>query len=250
MMLSLYVEHRSIIHSLHPVAKLLGLLCVFVAAFLAVKPVMLLPLFLGMLAVGARAGALPVLWRLRLLFVVMVVVTVTTWSFFWAQPLNFSPAGLTYGVSMGLRLATFLGCGIVFLSTTKVEELAAGLAALRVPYYFGFTLTLAVRLVPVFFSAALAVHEAQRCRGLDFSRGSLGTRIRQYAQLVVPVFLGALRRADRMAMALEVRGFNSGRSRTAYPRPPFSRRDALALAMAAGVAVVYVLVWSAGQPSA
>jgi len=248
-MLSLYVERRSMVHGLHPVAKLLGLLCVFVAAFLADKPAMLLPLFLGAFTVGATAGALPALWRLRLLFVVIVVVTVSTWSFFWVEPLRFSSAGLAYGVSMGLRLATFFGCGIVFLATTKVEELAAGLAALRVPYHFGFTLTLAVRLVPVFFSAALAVHEAQRCRGRDFSRGSPGTRIRQYAALVVPVFLGALRRADRMAMALEVRGFNSGRSRTAYPRPPFGPRDALALGMAAGVAVVYVLLWSAGRPS-
>jgi hypothetical protein len=41
----------------------------------------------------------------------------------------------------------------------------------------------------------------------------------------------------------------SGRLRTAYPSPPFGPRDALALGMAAGVAVVYVLLWSAGRPS-
>ena len=134
-------------------------------------------------------------------------------------------------------------------SVPTAEELAAGLASLRVPYYFGFSLTLAVRLVPVCFSAALTVHEAQRCRGRDFSRGSLRTRIRHYAALVVPVFLGALRRADRMAMALEVRGFNSGRPRPAYPRLPFGRSDALALAMAAGLAAAYILLWTAGWPS-
>jgi energy-coupling factor transport system permease protein len=248
-MLSLYVERRSVVHDLHPVAKLLGLLCVFVAAFLADEPMMLLPLLGGAFAVGAKAGALPVVWRLRVLFLVIVVVTVTTWSFFWAEPLRFSRDGLSYGVSMGLRLATFFGCGILFLATTKVEELASGLVALRVPYYFGFTLTLAVRLVPVFFSAALTVHEAQRCRGRDFNRGRLGTRICQYAALVVPVFLGALRRADRMAMALEVRGFNSGRPRSAYPRPPFGSRDAVALSVAAGLAVTYVVLWSSGWPS-
>ena len=249
-MLSLYVRRQSVVHDLHPVSKLLGLLCVLMAAFIANRPVMLLPLLGGTFAVGATAGALPVLRRFRLVFIAIVALTVITWSFFWVEPLRFSLAGLTYGVSMGLRLATFFGCGIVFLATTKVEDLASGLATLRVPYYFGFTLTLAVRLVPVFFNAALTVHEAQRCRGRDFARGSLGTRIRHYGQLVVPVFLGALRRADRMAMALEVRGFNSGRPRTAYPRPPFGLRDAFVLGTAAGVALIYVLIWSVGWPSA
>lgn len=245
-MLSLYVDRRTAVHAIHPVAKVLGLLCMFVAAFVADRPVVLLPLLLGGVGIGALARALPVLWRLRLFFVVIFLVTASTWPFFYAEPLRFSATGLTYGISMGLKLGTFFVCGIVFLATTKVEELAAALRALRVPYYFGFTLTLAVRLVPVFFSAALTVHEAQRCRGLDFGRGSLATKARHYARLVVPVFLGALRRADRMAMALEVRGFNSGRARTAYPRPPFAARDAVALAAAAAVAAVYICLRSVG----
>ena len=81
-MLSLYVERPTVVHGLHPVAKLLGLFCVFVAALLADKPVMLLPLVGGVLAIGVTAGALPVLWRLRLLFVMIFIVTVSTWSFF------------------------------------------------------------------------------------------------------------------------------------------------------------------------
>ena len=179
------------------------------------------------------------LWLALGILAVIVLVTAGTWSFFYGDDLRFSTDGLWYGVTMGLKLGTFFACGILFLATTKVEELAAALRVLKVPYYFGFTLTLAVRLVPVFFGAAVAVHEAQRCRGLDFGRGSVGTRLRQYARLVVPVFLGALRRADRMAMALEIRGFNSGRTRTAYPRAAFGVRDALALLATGAIAAVY-----------
>jgi energy-coupling factor transport system permease protein len=173
-------------------------------------------------------------------------MTMSTWPFFYDAPLHFSSAGLRYGISMGFKLATFFAYGIIFLATTKVEELAAALRALHVPYYFGFTLTLAVRLVPVFFSAALTVRDAQRCRGLDFASGRLTTRMRQYARLIVPVFLGALRRADHMAMALEVRGFNSDRVRTVFPRPPFGSRDAVALGTAVVVAGVYLWLWRAG----
>ena len=50
-----------------------------------------------------------------------------------------------------IRLATFLVTGLLFLTTTRMEEVAYALGRLGVPYLVGFTLTLAFRLVPVFF---------------------------------------------------------------------------------------------------
>src|SRR5206468_3908909 len=85
--------------------------------------------------------------------------------------------------------------------------------------------TLAFRLVPVFFDAALAVVQAQRCRGLELGRGGIVARLRRFVPILVPVLIGALRRADRMAMALELRGFNSGRPRTTYLRAPAGPRS-------------------------
>ena len=79
------------------------------------------------------------------------------------------------------------------------------------PYKLGFTMTLAFRLVPVFLDAAVTVVQAQRCRGFNFDEGNLVQRARRYVPVIVPVFMGALRRADGMAMALEARGFQSGR---------------------------------------
>jgi len=115
-----------------------------------------------------------------------------------------------------------------------------------VPYKVGFTLTLAFRLVPVFFDAAISVVQAQRCRGLPFDRGGPLTRLRRFVPVIVPVLIGALRRADRMAMALELRGFNSGRPRTTYLRARAHPRDAVAGAVAVGVLAVYVGLWFTG----
>jgi hypothetical protein len=64
----------------------------------------------------------------------------------------------------------------------------------------------------------VTVRDAQRCRGLDFTRGSVRQRIARYVPVIVPVVIGGLRRADQMAFALEVRGFSSGRPRTVAPR--------------------------------
>ena len=110
-------------------------------------------------------------------------------------------------------------------------------------------MTLAFRLVPVFLDAAVTVVQAQRCRGFNFDEGNLVQRMRRYVPVIVPVFMGALRRADGMAMALEARGFQSQRSRTAFEQFTFRGRDAVALGVGLLVAAVYVVLWHSGYTS-
>jgi energy-coupling factor transporter transmembrane protein EcfT len=58
--------------------------------------------------------------------------------------------------------------------------------------------------------------------------------------------MGALRRAESMAMALEVRGFSSPRTRTAYPRAGWALRDAVAAAALVAITVLYLWLWIGG----
>jgi energy-coupling factor transport system permease protein len=134
----------------------------------------------------------------------------------------------------------------LFLSTTRIEEFAYAFTLLGLPYRIGFTITLAFRLVPLFLEAAFTVIQAQRCRGLDIHRGHLLQRLRHYVLVLIPVFMGALRRADQMAIALEVRGFNSGRPRTSYQRVPWRLGDTIAFFSVLGITIVYLSLWQAG----
>lgn len=246
MALSLYVPASTAIHRLHPVTKL-GLLVAFVvAAFVVERPLLQLPLALviaGLLVVGR---GLSNVWRLRLMFVLVFVATVVVWTFFYQRGFGPTRAGFLFGLATAIRLDTFLAAGILFLTTSRVEEVAYALGRLGVPYTVGFTLTLSFRLVPVFFDAAMSVVQAQRCRGLEFGRGGLAARLRRYVPVIVPVLVGALRRADRMAMALELRGFNSGRPRTTYLRARAGTGDLVAGALAAATVALYLTLWATG----
>ncbi len=243
MALSLYLEQRSWLHRRHPVAKVLVLVMLFVAAFVIDHPALLAPLFLLVLAITASAHAWPVLYRMRWLMIPVFVFTTIIWTIFYPATAD-GPVdrwvALRYGLGMALRLETFLATGFVFLATTTIEEFAFALARLGLPYRVGFVLTLAFRLVPVFLDAALTVRDAQRCRGLDFTVGSIRQRIARYVPVIVPVFIGGLRRADQMAFALEVRGFSSGRTRTSLPRPAPGGGDALLVLAAAAVTAAAV----------
>ena len=58
--------------------------------------------------------------------------------------------------------------------------------------------------------------------------------------VIVPVFMGALRRADAMAMALEARGFSRQAARTTFLRSRFAARDVVAATLIVSVVMVYV----------
>lgn len=249
MALSLYVDRQSALHRRHPVAKVLAMILVFVAIFVSDDPRVVAGLTLLIMVAIAVAGASGIVWRLRWLILPIFVFTTFIWAVFYpaqaGAPVD-RAAAFRFGLGMALKLESFLLTGLVFLATTSVEEFAFGLTRLGVPYRAGFVLTLACRLVPVFLDAALTVVDAQRCRGLDLSSGGLRTRIARYVPVIVPVFIGGLRRADQMAFALEVRGFSSGRPRTELPRAPFGAGDATLLLVTGGVTAVYLWLWAHG----
>ncbi len=249
MALSLYVEQPSVLHQRHPIAKVLAMLLLFVATFVLDDPLMLAPLAVLVLC-GAWVGkAFGILWRLRWIIGPVFVFTVLLWTVFYPvqanEPVTRAHA-FRFGLGMATKLETFILTGLVFLATTTVEEFAYALTRLGVPYRASFVLTLAFRLVPVFLDAALTVRDAQRCRGLDFSRGGIVARIARYVPVIVPVFIGGLRRADQMAFALEVRGFSAERKRTTLPRAPVDEYDLLLVGVTLALAVLYLAFWIRG----
>jgi energy-coupling factor transporter transmembrane protein EcfT len=136
---------------------------------------------------------------------------------------------------------------VAFLTCTPIEDIAYGLNRLGMPYVASFALSLAFRLTPLFLQAGQQIALAQRARGLDLDRGGPLRRLRGYLPILVPVLLGGLRRADQLAVALELRGFGRPGKRTALPDYRFTWRDGLALL---GVAAATGLVWLLGGGTA
>lgn len=240
MKLFLYVDRESVLHRLHPVTKIVLLPALFAVAMRLDRLDTLLVL-MGIVLAGAALGrVLDALAGMASLLITLFVATTSMWWLFAPEGgllrVGFDPAGLGRAAALGLRLALMVGSGVLFLATTRVEEFAYGLRSLGLPYRVAFALTLAFRLVPTFVSSGRAVAEAQRARGLDLDRGNVLARMRRYTPLVVPMFLTAVRRADRLAAALETRGFGSGEQRTELAEHRFGAADGLALVLIVGLA--------------
>ncbi len=250
---SLYIERTSFVHRLHPTAKVFGLFVVFWSIYWMDNPAVLAPLAVLVLAVALMMGAWENVYRFRWFFVLIVVPTMLTWMLFYRVgkpiidvPLFYvSDASILFGLGRGLKVGILVLASVLFLSGTKVEELAVGLSRLGLPYRIGFTITLAFRLVPLFMESALTVVDAQRLRGYEFDHGGPIERIRRYVPVVIPVFMGALRKANNMAMPLEARGFGRTHRPTSFVEYKLHRRDAVAFMLLTMLAAVcFAVYWS------
>jgi energy-coupling factor transport system permease protein len=256
MALTLYLDHRTWVHRLHPVVRLLAMISLFISAFVVERPQWLVPLAAMIVVALVGTRSLRNIYRLRYLFGLIFLMTFIIWTWRYGpdgQPpwiawgaLEISQTAPLFAFGMALKLLVFLASGILFLSVTRIEELAYAITRLGIPFKIGFTMTLAFRLVPVFLDAAIAVVHAQRCRGLDFDRGSPWQRLRRYIPIIVPVFMGGLRRADGMAMTLEARGFQTSSRRTMLQRFEVGVADGVVVAALILLSGAYLMLWWQG----
>jgi len=223
----LYLDQGTWLHRLDPRTKMIGVLTAFSICLCFNHPLYMAAISFGITLVAISAKAWLNFWRLRFILILLIVFSTVMWPFFVKGPtplwswgsLRVSQESLFYGAAMGLRLATFVGTGLIFLSTTRNEELINGLIRMGCPYPVAFALSTALRLVPTFAGAGATIIQAQISRGLDLESGNILNRIGKFIPQAVPLFIYALRHTNLLAMALESKGFSPESKRTMYYEP-------------------------------
>jgi energy-coupling factor transport system permease protein len=246
--LFLYVDRGTWLHRRDPRVKLLALLGLFVVALVINSPLRFLLLIASLVLFLTLGGALRNLGKMMPLLLLLFLSSSVLWTLFtrgerilyrWGG-LQISAEGLVHGISMGLRLDTLVMAGLLFLSTTSIEEFTWSLSRLGVPFPIAFALSTAFRLVPTFLGTGATVVEAQKSRGLDLEGGHVIARVRKHIPLLIPIFVSAMRSADLLAMALESKGFGAHRRRTFYLESRLRPAD---YALVVGVALVLAVAW-------
>lgn len=78
----LFLDRDTWVHRLHPLVRLLGMIAVFIAAFAVEAARWQLPLLLPLLGLLWWTDAWRNVWRLRVLFVLVFVMTLAIWTVF------------------------------------------------------------------------------------------------------------------------------------------------------------------------
>lgn len=127
-----------------------------------------------------------------------------------AGPVLFTSDSVAAGIAIGLRGLAIALPGIYLLASTDPTDLADALAQkLRLPHRFVLGALAAMRLVGLLISEWQSLGMARHARGVGADSGPL-TRVRSFMGQAVALLVQAVRRATRLAAAMEARGFGSG----------------------------------------
>jgi energy-coupling factor transport system permease protein len=149
--------------------------------------------------------------------------------------------------SLWLRLLAFALLSLVFIKTTEPQHLILSLVhQLHLNHRVAYGTLAGYRMLPLFQSDYQTIRAAQRVRGVREAKGFLQvwSRTRRYA---VPLLADAVRKAGRVATAMDARAFGAMPTRTYRQRMIVRRSDWVFLAVAVAIlAVVVVGLWLAG----
>ena len=247
-----YYPSGSAIHRLDPRVKI-GLVLLFTVAVFLMGNLWGLLLTAALMFALAKVAHLPIgrmlrsLWPLAYILIFTFLIhaidvsgegkeVLASWGAF-----ALTEKGLTAGAFFTLRLALLVvGASFLTLTTSPleltdgIEDLLRPLKPLRVPAHeIALTITIALRFVPTLLEEAEKIMKAQMSRGADFESGNLFRRAANYLPLMVPLFVGAFRRADELALAMEARGYRGGEGRTRLRELKVGRPDLTAAGVVA-----------------
>ncbi len=150
---------------------------------------------------------------------------------------------LAIGFATALRLGAILALALIGGLTTSGPDLVrASVQQLRVPYRIGYTALAAFRFVPRFGYELSVIRAAHRVRGHHGGRGPFARVARGWGY-IVPLLAGAIRHAERVALAMDSRAFGAHPTRTERHLVPFRARDTvfIVLCLAVSAAVFTIL---------
>jgi energy-coupling factor transport system permease protein len=246
----LYTEGDTFLHRLDPRVKLITVILITLLAFLLSNVLSLLTLlaliFLLLLVAKVRLRKARFALKHLLRFMALVVIL---WPIFdpsglpvLAQlgPFKITEPALLRGVTSALRIGCFASVWFVLLFTTSQRDLVRALVKLGLRFDFGLAISIALRFIPTFGGTIDSVKDAQRARGLDFGRGGLLKRSKDYVAILAPAIVSALRTAETLTLALQSRAYGARKDRTYLRELSLRRSDVVALLLAILLLVVPV----------
>lgn len=233
----LYMDKDTFIHKLDPRTKMIMLLFLFAALLIVSNLFVVTMIYVVIIGLLLFSRTIKNLKRVRVVLIAMLIIA-TTLQAIGNQSGEvifgvFTTGGLYFGLLSALRLNGMIMAGIIFLSTSKIEDIALGLTKMKFPYKGAFVFSTAVRLVPMIVANAHIITQAQVSRGLNTEEGGIITKIKKFAPLMIPVFISLIRNINIFSMALESKGFGYSKERTELIEINLMFKDVLVMLLSA-----------------
>ncbi len=227
-----YSENSSFIHKLDPRVKLLWLLGnLFLILFF--QDLTVLVISLGLVLTTTVLAGIPLLVFLPLIKV-MSILGVQFVIFqgllrpegaviFQLGSLNFYLGGVLIGIKGITLLITLAFVFLQFVMWTSPNELTLLLVKLGLPQKYAVLLGLALHFLPIMEKDLRTIYDSQQARGLELT--TTWQKVKGLVPIILPLILRALKRAQEVALSMELKGYTRFPSRTFLDRIVFTSGD-------------------------
>ncbi|WP_408009348.1 energy-coupling factor transporter transmembrane component T family protein [Pseudalkalibacillus sp. A8] len=228
------------LHKINPTLKLFTMMILFIFV-----------LFVHQLnwLINLTIGALILLWffsghpkkRISLLLIPFLIIFISTSSsmiLFGKGDTTWVKWGLVHiteesfyrGFHLGFRALIFATLGLTFALTTRPVNLFYSLMQqVKLNPKYAYSFMAGLRLIPIMVEEFLTIRNAMKVRGVQQQRGlrAFYFKIKSYS---IPLLSQSIRRAHRIAVAMEAKRFTGVGGRTYYYKLGFSVNDGIFVA--------------------
>lgn len=253
-----YLPGDSVLHRMDPRAKLICI-TISVAAVLFTSDVVALCLIsMYVLLVAALSeiktnvfwSSLKSIWLLVAISVIIQIFSTSGESLLAVGFITVTREGLINSGWLIWRLTMLLlwAAALTFTTTplqltSALEWLLSPLTKLKVPVQdVAMMINLSLRFIPTLFDEARLLLMAQRSRGAVFTRGNLAGRVKGLVPFVVPLLTNIFRRADELAIAMDIRCYQVGGTRSRMGKLQFTSVDYIAITLSFILLVVVIVL--------
>ena len=237
-----YFPVDSPLHRLDPRTKILSLIVLIVAVFLAGSMITnlitiaftLVILLLSKVPVKMYFKSLKPIWFV-IIFTALLNMFLTQGEmvYIYGFKTYIKYEGIFLAIKMALRLILLILISSVLTYTTSPIALTDGIESLLKPFSkIGFPshelammMSIAIRFIPTLIEETEKILKAQKARGSDIDSGSLFKKIKALVPMLIPLFISAFRRADDLAVAMEARCYRGGSGRTRLKQIRYKKCD-------------------------
>jgi energy-coupling factor transport system permease protein len=244
-----YIPGHNCIYRLDPRIKLLAVLGLMLALFLSERGVLLV---FCLNIVVIRLAQLPYKRVLRSIYTLkwLFIFTLVFHLFFTPGRYLFAGWGITYeglinGMLICVRLMLLVVISTLLMLTTSPIKLTHGLESLLYPLHYlrvpvaelAMMIMLSLQFIPILLEEARLLFRAQLARGIEFAHTNIIHKSQNMLALLIPLILGAQRKAENVALSMQMRGYRGQHPRSRLHPLKFQLRDYLACVVVLGIIV-------------
>lgn len=150
--------------------------------------------------------------------------------------------GLYQGLLLVGRLWGVLLISWIFVNSTNPFEFAQSLTKIGIPYRFAYTLSLALRFVPVLENEATLVQNAQQARGLNTSPSNFKGIMNLLRFTLIPLIASTLNRIRDITISMDGRAFGYYSNRSYTKTIPFKKQDWMKLVLISLILMCLIII--------